>query len=187
VSLLKSNAIGGVFHHFFDLVAAGKTADPFKFDLRSDTTVYFFPAADRCVVVFGIDFIDETDKVIAKIFLQEFVDARRGLGQAPPCMWGVAPPQELRHYNITENQGILGYLSFALLKNHVGRGKDQAVKTLQTFRNYLQYHIKCSRSYFHSRMRARVSSLTQVLSRAQQEAVAAKEKKTATGRTFKRQ
>jgi actin related protein 2/3 complex subunit 2 len=59
---------------------------------------------------------------------------------------------------------------------------------MQMFRNYLAYHIKCSKAYFHSRMRARVVSLIKILNRAKVEIDESKrEKKTAQGKTFIRQ
>jgi len=78
-------------------------------------------------------------------------------------------------------------MAFAILKSHLEKGKQEAVVAiLQTFRTYLQYHIKCSKSYFHSRMRKRVAELVKVLNRAKVPDLK-KEKKTAGGKTFKRQ
>lgn len=187
LQLIKSNITGGVFDYFFSALLEGKSPEKaFKFDLRKDTTVYFFPRDDRVTVVFSVDFNDDTDKVIAKVFMQEFVDARKKIGRAPPCAWGVNPPNELAEFNITSNQGNLGYISFAVLKSHLDKGKKEVViGVLQTFRTYLQYHIKCSKSHFHARMRLRVRELLKVLNRAKV-TDEKKEKKTAAGKTFKR-
>jgi len=77
-------------------------------------------------------------------------------------------------------------MTFAILKSHLEKNKQEAViAVLQTFRTYLQYHIKCSKSYFHSRMRKRVVELLKVLNRAKVPDMK-KEKKTAGGKTFKR-
>jgi len=190
LSQMKANLLQGVFDKFFSDLLAGKTSEPFTFNLRNDTQVYFFPKADRVVVIYGIDFKEKVDKAIAKIFMQEFVEAKRALGAAPPCQWSSNPPMELAHYKITEPQGNLGYISFAVQKSNVDSNKkDRAVSVLSFFRAYLQYHIKASKSYFHARMRARVVSLLQVLNRAR---FAADEKtsktavKTAQGKTFVR-
>ena len=43
------------------------------------------------------------------------------------------------------------------------------ISNIQLFRDYLHYHIKCSKAYLHSRMRARVAAFLQVLNRAKQE------------------
>lgn len=74
------------------------------------------------------------------------------------------------------------------MKSHLEMNrKDKVTAVLQSFRNYLQYHIKCSKSYFHSRMRARVVSLLKVLNRAKVEPPAEKkEMKTMSGRSFER-
>lgn len=186
LSLIKPIVIGGVFDHFFSATLEGKTVEKFKFDLRSDTTVYFCPREDRTTVVFTIDFSENVDKVLAKVFLQEFVDARRKIGRAPPCAWGANPPNELADFGVTENEGNLGYISFAVMKSHLDKDKKESViQVLQNFRTYLQYHIKCSKSHFHSKMRARVRDLIKVLNRAKVEDPK-KEKKLASGKTFKR-
>lgn len=172
VNYLKANLLGSVFQRFLsNLLKGGAAAEPFKFSMRPDTHIYFFPGADRVTTIFSLDFTERVDRAVAKVFLQEFEDTRRHLGAAPPCAFTVNPPLEMKHFGITEPQGNqLGYLSFALLKNHVDNNKlDRAVMTLQTFRNYLQYHIKCSKTFFHARMRARVVSLLKLLNRAKQE------------------
>jgi len=190
IAKIKSIVVGGVFKHHFTKLAAGQASEPFKFDLRRDTTLFFISEKDRCTIVFALDFNEKVDKVVAKVFMQEFVDARKKLGFAPPVAFGVQPPSELAKFDITENtRGTLGYISFVILPSHV---KDEAMidkiaGVLQTFRNYIQYHIKSSKSYFHSRMRARVVSLLQVLNRAKAELPEDQRvKKTITGKAFLR-
>jgi len=152
------------------------------------------------VTVFGLDFKEKVDRAVAKVFMQEFVDSRKALGFAPPIAWvqeqagpdrkGVTPPSELKAFGITEPQfGYLGFISFAILKEHVSKEETltRVIDVLQGFRNYLQYHIKCSKSFFHSRMRGRCRELLKVLNRAKQvDPDGEKVKKTITGRTFTR-
>jgi len=77
-------------------------------------------------------------------------------------------------------------VSFVLFKPHIsGANRDRCINNIQTFRNYLHYHIKCSKAYMHDRMRKRVESLLQVLNRAKPEPIEPKEKKTIQGKTFK--
>ena len=188
LSLIKSTVLGGAFDYFFDALLQEKPkTEKFKFDLRGDTTLYFMPRDDRVTVIFAVDFFDRVDNTIAKVFLQEFVDSRRKIGRAPPTSWGTAPPTELHEWGITENQGNLGYISFAVLKNHVtGPGKkERVISILQSFRTFLQYHIKMSKSHFHSKMRHRVRELLKIKNRAQVHDEK-KEKKTVGGKTFKR-
>jgi len=193
IKLIKPIVVGGVFKNFYLKLKDGQSFPAFKFDLRADTTVYFVPdeKMERVTTIFGLDFSEKVDKVLAKVFMQEFVDARRVLGFAPPVSWGVPPPNELATFGITEVTGNLGFISFSILKDHVKSVEkiDQIVAVLQSFRNYIQYHIKCSKSYFHSRMRARCVALLKVLNRARvedPEKDKTKGKKTISGKTFRR-
>jgi actin related protein 2/3 complex subunit 2 len=186
---IKANVLGGCFDYFFSSLLKGSKMERFKLDLRSDTAVYFVPAADRVTVIYSIDFKERVDRAVARVFMQEFIDARRALGAAPPVGVNTNPPLELKEFGVTEPTGNLAFVSFSVLKSHLdGAKKDRVIAVLQSFRNYLQYHIKCSKSFFHSRMRLRVAALLQVLNRAKHEALGdnEKNKKTITGRTFTR-
>lgn len=82
-------------------------------------------------------------------------------------------------------QSMLTY-SVVLFPRHFASA-DQAQSTInriQLFRDYLHYHIKCSKAYMHSRMRHRVAEFLKILNRAKPE-VATQERRTATGRTFR--
>lgn len=187
VSQVKSVAVGGVFEKYLDGVLNGNcSGDPFTFTLRSDTKIYFFPQKDRMSVTYQLDFSDRVDLAVARVFLVELVESRRQVQAAPVVAFSENPPSEMKHFGITEKQGNLGFVTFAVMKNNVDNNKKDKVKQiLQSFRNYLQYHIKCSKSFFHSRMRARVNSLLQVLNRARTD-LEDKEKTTASGKTFVR-
>jgi len=119
---------------------------------------------------------------------------KKKIGKAPPVNFSAAPPRELAHFGINEQsaKANLGYVSFAVLKPHVTDEKlrQRVCEQLQTFRTYTQYHIKCSKSYFHSRMRAKTAELLKVLSRAKVEQgdENAREKivRTVGGKVFKR-
>jgi len=165
-----------------------KPGDPFKFDLRGDTTVYVLPGADRVTIIYSLSFHDKVDNAVAKVFMQEFVDARRNQQQAPPVQFNHNPPLELKAFGVTEPSDNLGYLTFAVLKNHVDRNKKEGVvSVMSVFRNYIQYHLKCSKSFFHSRMRAKVVELMKILNRAKVvDENKSKDKKTISGRTFQR-
>jgi len=75
--------------------------------------------------------------------------------------------------------------------------REAVISHIQTFRDYFHYHIKASKAYIHSRMRRRTADFLQVLRRARPEAQeaggadgmggagAGRERKTASGRTFR--
>lgn len=71
-------------------------------------------------------------------------------------------------------------------RNYIpGAVREETISRIQIYRDYLHYHLKCSKAYMHSRMRARVSEFLKVLNRAKPEDNSG-EKKLASGRTFRR-
>lgn len=186
---LKTNIVGAPINYFLSCLQKGEVPNPAKVSVTKDASIFFFPKADRCTLVYSLDFADKSDLVIAKVFLNAFVEARRTVPSAPICSFDVKPPMEMKHFGIEEPTGNIGFLAITLLKEHVAAQdkKVAAVGLLHMLRNYIKYHIKCSKAYFHSRMRARVVALLQVMNRARMEDLNPKQKKTASGRNFVQQ
>lgn len=108
-------------------------------------------------------------------YLQEFVDARRlpSIQTAPQVLYSAKePPLEIRHLNLPATEDI-GYVTFILFPRHFNKPAQasETISHIQLFRDYLHYHIKCSKAYMHSRMRHRVAEFQKVLNRAKQEVV----------------
>jgi actin related protein 2/3 complex subunit 2 len=187
LSMFKYTLMSGPFRKYFTDLIEGKKEDAFKFDIRSDTTIYFCPRSDRCTLVYAVDYQDKVDKVLARIFMQELVDAKKRVRSGPPIAWSHTPPNEIHSQGCTTNtHDILGYASLSLMVNHVkGAKQDQVIGALINFRTFIQYHLKCAKSYFHSRMRKRCSDLLKILNRAKV-SFGVKQKKTKSGKTFTR-
>ncbi|XP_059314885.1 actin-related protein 2/3 complex subunit 2A isoform X2 [Lycium ferocissimum] len=118
---------------------------------------------------------------------QEFVEARRtaGLNNAPPCLWSPSPPQELKEAFTETLSANAGFVSFVIFSRHVeGRKLDRTVWNLSTFHAYVNYHVKCSECFMHTRMRRQVESLIQALDRAKPDSE--KAKRNSPSRSFKR-
>jgi actin related protein 2/3 complex subunit 2 len=204
LSCLRYHTLSSIFLNYFNFLLSPSSVpsplSPYSFALRDDTKLYFIPKADRVVVVFALQFSDFTEIAIAKIFMAELIDAKRKLQAAPPMNFSVNPPLEMKDFggefanisntpannNSNSASNELGWVTFSLLKNHIEDKKrhEKIITNLILFRNYIHYHIKCSKSYFHSRMRARVVNLLKVLARAKIEEK--KEMKTVSGKTFVR-
>jgi actin related protein 2/3 complex subunit 2 len=46
----------------------------------------------------------------------------------------------------------VGYITFVLFPRHTHKEtRDNTIDLIHLFRNYLHYHIKCSKAYIHSR------------------------------------
>lgn len=88
------------------------------------------------------------------------------------------PPLEIRHVAGLRNSDDAGYVTFVLFPRHFAKPDvaSATISHIQLFRDYLHYHIKCSKAYMHSRMRARVSEFQKVLNRAKAEAATGERK-----------
>jgi len=192
IALFKRNALAAPFESAFQsqkqLESTGtEKGELMQIHYRDEEAIYVQSAHDRVTVIFSTIFSDETDRIYGKVFLQEFVDARRqpAIQNAPQILYSNRdPPMELQGVGNLRNTEDTGYVTFVLFPRHFTPANAAAtISHIQLFRDYLHYHIKCSKAYMHSRMRHRVAEFQKVLNRAKQE-VAATERKTVTGRTM---
>ncbi|KAL9103430.1 MAG: hypothetical protein Q9163_001532 [Psora crenata] len=205
VSLLKRNAMAAPFELAFDDFAL-RQEEAAKFTresapeglreggevmaihYRDEEAIYIKSSHDRVTVIFSTIFREETDRIFGKVFLQEFVDARRrAIQNAPQVLFRNEPPLELQDVKglADGKSGEVGYVTFVLFPRHLtSQRRQETISHIQTFRDYFHYHIKASKAYIHSRMRRRTADFLQVLNRARPENEE-KEKKTASGRTFR--
>jgi len=187
IGAFKRNLLAGPFKRIFESVERGQQTNPIHIQYRDEESVFIAPQKDTVIVIFSIHFKDADDQVIAKIFLQELEQARKTISNAPSVTFSQKePPLELRGIKGIKADQNHGFVSFVLFKPHIsGPNRDKCINNVQTFRNYLHYHIKCSKAYMHDRMRKRTESLLQVLNRAKPEPLEPKEKKVMGGKTFK--
>jgi len=192
IALFKRNALAAPFESAFksqkqlESSASGQ-GELMQIHYRDEEAIYVQSSPDRVTVIFSTIFSDETDRIYGKVFLQEFVDARRqpAIQNAPQVLYSNRdPPLEIRHLSNLRNTEDTGYVTFVLFPQHfTAANAAGTISHIQLFRDYLHYHIKCSKAYMHSRMRYRVAEFQKVLNRAKQE-VATTERKTVTGRTM---
>ncbi|KAG5647910.1 hypothetical protein DXG03_007834 [Asterophora parasitica] len=196
IALFKRNALAAPFELGFKTqkeleaagAAGGTTGDLMQVHYRDEEAIYVQASSDRVTVIFSTVFREETDRIFGKVFLQEFVDARRqpSIQNAPQVLYSNRdPPLEIRHLSGLRHTEDIGYVTFVLFPRHFTNATvaSTTISHIQLFRDYLHYHIKCSKAYMHSRMRHRVAEFQKVLNRAKTE-VAATERKTVTGRTL---
>ncbi|KAI0142789.1 Arp2/3 complex [Xylariaceae sp. FL1272] len=205
ISLLKRNAMAAPFEHAYAehyklKEAASKYTseeapqgvreggDVMAIHYRDEEAIYVKASHDRVTVIFSTIFREETDRIFGKVFIQEFVDARRrAIQNAPQVLFRNDPPLELQGVpgvSSTTN-GEVGYVTFVLFPRHLTPQRmPDVISHIQTFRDYFHYHIKASKAYIHSRMRRRTADFLQVLRRARPENEE-KERKTASGRSFR--
>jgi len=185
IAQFKRTIIGVPFEAVFD----GKPGLPpvVALNYRSNEVIYLKREGNNVAVIFSINFKDKDDIVIGKVFLQELEAARKTISNSPSVTFSQKErPLELKGVQGVyegEDQGFVTFLLFGPHTHESRRGKT--IDSIHLFRNYLHYHIKCSKAFLHTRMRLRVEELLQVLNRAKMK-TALKEMKTISGRTFKR-
>ncbi|KAL7627425.1 Arp complex subunit [Parahypoxylon ruwenzoriense] len=205
ISLLKRNAMAAPFEHAYaEYYKLKEDASKYTSEeapqgireggevmaihYRDEEAIYVKASHDRVTVIFSTIFREETDRVFGKVFIQEFVDARRrAIQNAPQVLFRNDPPLELQGVPGVQanSSGEVGYVTFVLFPRHLTPQRmPDVISHIQTFRDYFHYHIKASKAYIHSRMRRRTADFLQVLRRARPENEE-KERKTASGRTFK--
>lgn len=185
VGLLKRNCFASVFEKYFDLVGKKVASERAVINYRDDETMYVEAKEDRVTVIFSTVFKDDDDVIIGKVFMQEFKEGRKASHGSPQVLFSHKdPPRELTGCGAAKGDNI-GYITFVLEPRHTSaKARDNTINLIHTFRNYLHYHIKCSKAYLHSRMRARTTEFIKILNRAKPEKVT--EKKTMSGKTFSR-
>ena len=132
VSLLKRNAMAAPFERAFDDFARRQDeaskftsesapegvregGEVMAIHYRDEEAIYIKASHDRVTVIFSTIFREETDRIFGKIFLQEFVDARRrAIQNAPQVLFRNEPPLELqgvRGLSNTQKKEV-GYVTF---------------------------------------------------------------------------
>ncbi|KAI9825767.1 MAG: hypothetical protein M1826_006869 [Phylliscum demangeonii] len=166
ISLLKRNAMAApferAFDEFFKLEAAASKftseaapegiregGEVMAIHYREEEAIYIKASYDRVTVIFSTIFREETDRIFGKIFMQEFVDARRrAIQNAPQVLFRSEPPLELQNVPGLPSPGTgeVGYVTFVLFPLHLTpQRREEVVSHIQTFRDYFHYHIKASK------------------------------------------
>jgi len=115
---------------------------------RDEEAIYIKASHDRVTVIFSTLFRDETDRIFGKVFLQEFVDARRrAIQNAPQVLFRNDAPLEIQgEKGLPRGKGEVGYVTFVLFPRHLTpQRQGDVISHIETFRDYFHYHIKASK------------------------------------------
>jgi actin related protein 2/3 complex subunit 2 len=164
---LKRNCFAAVFEKYFEAQKTGSAVKRAVIHYREGESMYVEAKSDRVTVIFSTLFKSADDIVIGNVFLQEFKEGRRASATAPQVLFSCKePPIELRGTDAKSGDNV-GYITFVLLPRHFNeKTVDSTIDLIHTFRNYLHYHIKCSKVYIQTRMRQKTNEFLQVLNRA---------------------
>jgi len=190
ISYFKRHAFASVFNACFEAIdGKGTVSDLVTVNYRRNEALYIKKKktdGNRVIVIFSMNFQDKDDIVYSDVFLKELADARKQMSSAPPVLFSHGePPLEIANAAGVRKGDSQGYVSFVIAAGPAGSARrEQTIDNIMLFRNYLMYHIKCSKAYMHTRMRNRTEALLQVINRAKMKEKEEGEKKTMSGRTF---
>jgi len=176
--LLKRNCFAAVFEKYFEFQEKEEVGqEKAVIHYRDDETMYVEAKADRVTVIFSTIFKDASDIILSEVFMREFKEGRKATHTAPTVLFNnKEPPEDLKDTDARTGEGV-GYITFVLFPRHTKADtRDNTIDLIHLFRDYLHYHLKCSKAYIHSRMRAKTSDFLKVLNRAKIEDETAKKK-----------
>lgn len=147
VALMKRNAMAAPFEHAYQEhyqlrdAASQYTSEEAPqgvreggevkvIQYREEEAIYVKASHDRVTVIFSTIFREETDRVFGKVFIQEFVDARRrAIQNAPQVLFRTDPPLELQGVRGVRNTGTgeVGYVTFGEWFCMLSWGSERAV------------------------------------------------------------
>jgi len=165
---LKRNCFASVFEKYFEFQERGEEGQSQAvIHYRDDETMYVEAKADRVTVIFSTIFKDASDIILSEVFMREFREGRKAKATAPTVLFSnKEPPLGLKDTDARTGDGV-GYITFVLFPRHTAvETRDNTIDLIHLFRDYLHYHLKCSKAYIHSRMRAKTSEFLKVLNRA---------------------
>lgn len=99
---------------------------------REEEAIYIKASHDRVTVIFSTIFREETDRIFGKVFLQEFVDARRrAIQNAPQVLFRNDPPLELQNVPglASSGTGEVGYVTFGILTHRASQAAGVSLLT----------------------------------------------------------
>jgi len=176
LATLRQRIFAAPLREIIDTQKSGTKASnsAIQISLGDKETFAVAAVADHIVVIFATIFPDPTDIVLAKVFLQELHDTRKqqlSVQDAPAVVLGREPPADVAHLFPKRKGDNLDYISFVLFPRHYASNEqiERLSALLPTFRDYLHYHLKCSKAYLHGRMRAKTSDFLKILNRAKPE------------------
>lgn len=163
ISLLKRNCFAVVFEKYFDIqekLVNDKVVHKAVIGHRKGEYFSIEAKSDRVVVVVSTVFKEFDDLAIGKVFMKEFREGRNTSCNAPQVFFTQNSVDDgLDNY--------IGYVTFILLPRHITKdARDNTINLIHMFRQYLRYHIKCSKAFIHSKIRSKTNDLLKVLDRA---------------------
>ena len=175
IANLKPNMLGAPFLWVAKKVNAKENFAPFEIPYRAHTgeSIFLSPAEKGATAIFTIRFNDPGDRIIGNVFFGELSAARTRVRSAPIVAFSDKCPGELEAFHLrpeVKDGSLFAYVSMSLLAASLSERKRQDTSVyVPMFRDYLHYHIKCTKAFLHQKMRNRTALLLKILDEAKPE------------------
>ena len=134
-----------------DIKDKDKKNNPKKlvFHLNEKNVVHLVPLSDNLELVYGVDFLQNTDQSLARVFLQELKEAKNHVKNN---IMDIDNPKKYSN----------GLVVFNLFVNKFDTIK-KFLNYFVTFREYVQFHIHSIKTFLHIRMNRKGKELMKKL------------------------
>ncbi len=153
-----------VFEKMLRDIKDNKNPKKLVFHLNEKNVVHLVPLSDNLELVYGVDFLQNTDQSLARVFLQELKEAKNHvkncingnvyveLAEVPKNILDIDNPKKYSN----------GLVVFNLFVNKFDTIK-KFLNYFVTFREYVQFHIHSIKTFLHIRMNRKGKELMKKL------------------------
>ena len=141
-----------------------KNPKKLAFHLNEKNVVHLVPLSDNLELVYGVDFLQNTDQSLARVFLQELKEAKNHVKNCINCNVYVELAEVPK--NIMDIDNPKKYSNGLVVFNLFVNKFDTIKKFLNyfvTFREYVQFHIHSIKTFLHIRMNRKGKELMKKL------------------------
>ena len=172
---LKHNLFAAPLDACCDAMLAGSKGEASYCDYRMDGRLYVSPKDDRVTVTHAIPLRRRHGQAARLRLSPKSLSTRRRSPTRQRRYVFSSKRHRLRWKELVDAKSLelppkhveTYYLQFAIMKQHVA--EDKRAKCLELVlgvRTYLNYHIKCTKAFLHTRMQDKVTELHKVLKAA---------------------
>ena len=136
-----------------------KAVKPLKFHLCKNNLVHIVPLSDNIQLIYGINFSQMVDQVLARIFLQELKEYNDFSVNIYETAYEV--PKDILQIDNPRNYSN-GLIVFNLSVNKFETIK-KCLNYFITFREYIQFHIHSVKTFLHIRMNKKFKGIMEKL------------------------
>ena len=153
-----------VFEKMLRDIKDKKNPKKLVFHLNEKNVVHLVPLSDNLELVYGVDFLQNTDQSLARVFLQELKEAKNHVKNCINCNVYVELAEVPK--NIMDIDNPKKYSNGLVVFNLFVNKFDTIKKFLNyfvTFREYVQFHIHSIKTFLHIRMNRKGKELMKKL------------------------